>query len=505
MKTMKKLYLVIFVITIIAFMEGCEDVLNLSPVSSVTDVNYWKTPEQFETFITGVHSRLRTHAFTLEQLGEFRSDIYGETGDGSIVFERWHLNTLNAEYTGLSSFGGFYTNINQLNLFISKTLPTNLLPKKDKDYYLGQAYGMRAFYYFHLLRSWGDLVLHKDPSTSFDFDNLAKAASPVTEVMNFIKQDIDSSAYHFANDYSFKTKVFWSKAATLMLQAEVYLWSARQIGGGNPDASKAKAALTEIQTNIPALGLLPNFKDVFAYANKENKEIIFTLRFKLNEYNFFGGNYTQFLRRWVSVSNYYDSIGNRKLNTTDDIILTEGGGHYVSPHTYIWRQFSDVDSRKLESIRGAYKLESGQYVKTSGNWVSKYKGTFDLGLRVMVDDWPIYRYADLLLMLAEAKSLLGEDPASEINLVRTRAFGANYQEAVHGYPNQPVDADINEALLKERLFEFICEGKRWYDLRRFGKEYVFKYTTASEDYQLLWPIDKTTLTNNRSLVQNPGY
>jgi len=383
MKTIKKIYFVISLITVAALMEGCEDALDLSPVSSVTDANYWKTPEQFETFITGIHSRLRTHAFTLEQLGEFRSDLYGETSDGSIVFERWHLNTLNAEYTGLSSFGGFYTNINQINLFIARTLPSDLVPEKDKNYYLGQAYGMRALYYFHLLRSWGDLVLHKAPSTSFDFDNLAKAASPASEVMNSIKQDIDSSAYYFANDYSFKTKVFWSKAATLMLQSEVYLWSARQMGGGATDATKAKAALTEIQTNIPALGLLPNFKDVFAYANKENKEIIFAIRFKLNEYNFMGGNYTQFLRRWVSVSNYYDSIGNRKLNTNDDLILTEGGSHYVSPHTYIWRQFSDADSRKLESIQAAYKLENDQYVKVTGCWVSKFKGTFDLGLRIM--------------------------------------------------------------------------------------------------------------------------
>lgn len=145
-----------------------------------------------------------------------------------------------------------------------------------------------------------------DPSISFDIANLSKPASPATDVMNFIKQDIDSSVYHFANDYSFRTKVIWSKAATLMLQAEVYLWSAKQMGGGTADAAKAKAALTEIQANIPALGLLPNFKDVFAYGNKDNKEIIFAIRSKLNEYTLFGGNYTSFLRRNVSVTNYYD-------------------------------------------------------------------------------------------------------------------------------------------------------------------------------------------------------
>ena len=107
-------------------------------------------------------------------------------------------------------------------------------------------------------------------------------------------------------------------------------------------------------------------------------------------------------------------------------------------------------------------------------------------------------------MLAEAKSMLGEDPANEINQIRQRAYGANFEMAIQGYPNQPGDDDINEVLLNERLFEFVAEGKRWYDLRRFGKEYVFKYTTTKQEYQLLWPIDKTALTNNRDLVQNPG-
>jgi starch-binding outer membrane protein, SusD/RagB family len=478
-------------------------------VSTVTDANYWKTPEQFETFISGVHTRLRTHVYTMEQLGEFRADIYGEQSfsGATVTILPFYLNTLNSENAGINSFGGFYTNINQLNLFIFKTLSSNLLTDKAKNYYLGQAYGMRAFYYFHLLRSWGEVVITEDPSLSFNIDNLSKAASPALEVMAFIKEDIEKSISSFADDYSFKAndKIYWSKAATLMLKSEVYLWTSRQMGGGTADAAIAKAALTEIQTKITTLGLLPNFSDVFTYSKKGNAEIIFAIRNKLNEYDCFGGNYTQFLLRVIHISNAYDSIANRKLNATNDVILTTGGAHYVAVWNSVFRKFSDADSRKLASIRGAYSLTGGKYVLLKGCWINKYQGVFDLGLRQMVDDYPIYRYADLLLMLAEAKNLLGEDPVNEINLVRKRAFGTNYQLAIHGYPNQAGDADINEVLLKERFFEFMCEGKRWYDLRRFGKSYVFKYTTAKQDYQLLWPIDKTTLTNNSALVQNPGY
>jgi hypothetical protein len=274
---MKKLYLYLLIVTCNPYLTGCEkSFLDKEPISSVTDGNYWKTSEHFEMFSTGLHSTLRTHTYYFDMLGEFRADIYGDApwGTGSVQYPRLHLNTLNSAETVISNFAGFYTTINQLNLFISRALTTTLLTEANKNYYLGQAYGLRAFYYFHLLRSWGDVVISKDPSLSFDLANLSKAASPASEVMAFIKEDIENSVSFFADDYSFKanTKMFWSKAATLMLKSEVYLWSSRQMGGGTTDASKAKAALTEIQTNIPALGLLPNFKDVFAYANKGNKE-----------------------------------------------------------------------------------------------------------------------------------------------------------------------------------------------------------------------------------------
>jgi len=110
-------------------------------------------------------------------------------------------------------------------------------------------------------------------------------------------------------------------------------------------------------------------------------------------------------------------------------------------------------------------------------------------------------------MLAEAKLLLGESPAAEINLVRARAYGTAYVGATDAFPNQAGDADAKEAILKERYLEFIMEGKRWLDLRRFGDTYVFKYTTvkAPEAYKVLWPIDRATLTNNKLLQQTPGY
>lgn len=66
------------------------------------------------------------------------------------------------------------------------------------------------------------------------------------------------------------------------------------------------------------------------------------------------------------------------------------------------------------------------------------------------------------------------------------------------------DANVIEAVLKERCREFLFEGKRWYDLRLMGAEYVTKYTSAQAS-KLLWPIDENTLGLNSQLHQTPGY
>src|SRR5690606_2711218 len=136
--------------------------LEIAPVSNVADGNFWQNEGQVEAFMTGIHSRLRSHSYTLFQLGSLRADEFGDEpfgGESMGGLERLFLNTLNEENPVIGSFGNFYTNINQINLFISKVESLDFIDDDFKNYSLGQAYGLRAFYYFHLVRSWGDVVL----------------------------------------------------------------------------------------------------------------------------------------------------------------------------------------------------------------------------------------------------------------------------------------------------------------------------------------------------------
>ena len=94
--------------------------------------------------------------------------------------------------------------------------------------------------------------------------------------------------------------------------------------------------------------------------------------------------------------------------------------------------------------------------------MNKYKGELDNDIRKFTNDWPVYRYADLQLLLAEIVALQGGDPAAYINSVRERAYGSAY--AANKYPREGETAE--DAILEERSKEFVGEGKRWYDIRR---------------------------------------
>jgi len=501
-------------ITILAFaiaVNSCSKQLDLAPVSSLSDASYWKTPDQVDAFVSGIEQAFRNNTLSFELLGEGRADIFGTdpgsssafTGEATQGVENLWNNTLDGNNPGVSNYGGFYFNINQINLLISKLNTLNIVTPENKNYYLGMAYGMRAFYYFQLYKSWGKVIVQTKPTTAIDVSNLAKPASREDSVIALIKSDIDLSVNSFGNDYSFRNqKGYWSKAATLMLKAHVYLWTSYR-GGGSADATTALDALNDIETNIPSLHLLPHFEDVFASSNKGNAEIILAIHNELNESSLpFAGTFEP---QTGLIANYYDSAENRKFDVTND----NWGGLLRAPvKIATFRQFDDKDSRKWASITAAYTMDGGNY-QIAGAFVSKYKGEQNAGSREYTNDYPVYRYADLLLLKAEAEVILGQDPSNEINLVRARAFAADYDPAVQGYPNQPVDADPKEAILQERFYEFIFEGKRWYDLRRMDPsgKYVFEYTSvsSSEPYKLLWPIDRNTLTNNPALEQTPGY
>jgi starch-binding outer membrane protein, SusD/RagB family len=517
----------IFVLLIASFsfllMPAC-DVLDLAPEDYYGSNNFWNNEAQVKGFILGLHSNLRGAHLNFFLLGEARGGLQkhgtSSTATSLDYSSPFKDQDFTAQKTGYGSWAGFYNRLLHVNLAIRKVEnETPFLAQADRDYYLGQLYGIRAFYYFWLYRTYGGVPIVKDVKVLdgvISADPLYMERSTPKEVMDFIKDDVIKSEQLFGTNLKMEgARSVWSKYATLMLKAEVYLWSAKVTTGNQSpdpgDLNVAEAALREVEGNF---SLQANFRNTFAYNNKGNSEIIFALRFMDTEASNFHGNMVYSDNVFIGVKYSKD------LKLFGDTLQTRGNGllrnEYVFP---LFESYDDEDTRKTSTFLDFYNKVDNKAV-AGGLVLRKFMGFVNSsGVRNYADDVPVYRYAETLLMLAEVINKKGGDPSPYINMIRARAYGSNYNEQTHGHTHQGFAA--NElAILFERDKEFVWENKRWFDVLRMqdasGRALVFSSDVTygrgtpvlkfdTEAHKVLWPVDATTLANDPKLVQTPGY
>ena len=209
-------------------------------------------------------------------------------------------------------------------------------------------------------------------------------------------------------------------------------------------------------------------------------------------------------------NNYFDMMHISPATISPDIepeileIIGAGGGLMEqSPSKHLREQYAPDDSRKDATFLEIYKTVEGER-KYYGTMAMKGRGTVVSGVRYFVDDIILYRYADVLLMKAEAKNGLGEDPTDEMKEVRERAYGEKYADHafVSGTP-----AENDAAILQERLLEFAFECKRWWDLVRFDKAFELVPSLVGRDNPdlLYFPISNSVLSLEPLVEPNPGW
>src|SRR5690606_15969054 len=142
------------------------------------------------------------------------------------------------------AWAGFMNSILQINLFINRVEAITFLGEDTKNGLLGQAYGLRAFYYFHLMRTYGSVPLRLTPDVILDKPDpvtLRLARSSEAEVLKSIKSDLAQSL-RFFGPVQGSNKAYWTLNATRMLKGEVFLWSAK-VYNNTADFAEAKTVL----------------------------------------------------------------------------------------------------------------------------------------------------------------------------------------------------------------------------------------------------------------------
>lgn len=464
-------------------------------------------PNAARTLYFGIYTSFRSFHGTLFQLGEMRSDIWAdglftESEDGGL--RNLYTHNINVNQVPFGEWAGFYQLIDRVNTVIT-LFPQTTLPEDEKQRILAEMHGLRAYIYYTLLKTWGSVPLTLEPVSSVsDLRDLYKARSAPEAIMEQIKSDIEHSLAAYQGNNSLPTKrVFWNRLATLTLKGDVYLWSGTHFGGNAADYNVARLALEEITAQEGgAVGLQEDYATVFdPTAKNNNKEIIFAMNYELDQEQM--SAYSNFLVNTTQAATLV--FGTPEDHQSVNLVYPLVGGASragLSP-TMIDKLDVPGDSRFSNTLRIMYR--NTPEFPMAGTMLTKFIGRVNAGAQLYDNDFPIYRYAEVLLLLAEAKAKLAMDPSLEINTIRERAYGANFQVYQQGSLQQNM-----EAVLDEGLREFIAEGKRWWALRRAGDEWVFRYVNPlylrpNEPYKVLLPITQPMLNADPQLTQTPGY
>jgi starch-binding outer membrane protein, SusD/RagB family len=452
----------------------------------------------------GVYRRLHEHKWTTED---------------DVVINVW-----SRAYRGI-------TNCNRVIYQVQAGfIPVNA---SDTSALLAEMRLLRASYYWILCDIYGNVPIvdrFDVPAGYLPEQNTRK------EVYDFIVNELVANIPKVTADVNKATYGKFNKWAGLALLAKMYLNAG--VYTGTPEWEKCKAVCDTILLSGKFI-LEPSQKNVFVTENENSKEIIFALPFD-----------SKYVNEWNSFDIHMQTLQPENQRTYN-LQFSPWGGICAIPQFI--NTFDPEDSRLLDNyIRGQQFTSTGDSIfGTMGAFVGKplafrnelpgvdkseevdgfRLGKFEIELGAtnrLSNDWPLFRYADIMMMKAECLLRTGEvdDAAALVTQVRQRAFKLNPAKATvtgaqlqagstydYGLRNHLATtneggADIQYGrFLDELAWEFNQEARRRTDMIRFG---VFTKKSwlshaPNGDHRALYPIPKTEIDKNSNLVQNPGY
>lgn len=507
----KMSYKILTVLTVLFFTSACEEILDKTPVSSLTFESFWSSEDDFDAGLVACYSLTQdalsngSNSFFL--WGEGRADGVTTHTEVGLAF-----NDISAGDLYGVNWYYLYRLVNQTNLVIRYTSSTDLVNDTKKNQILGEAHFLRALGYFYLVRIWGNVPLLIDGYDSSSQELYPRNDDPdqSSMVWNQVRDDIDKAVNYL--EFSNKRHIA-TKASALALRADVNLW----MGWKNSDNTAFESVVNDIDlimnSNIAEYGLVDNFRSIFG--TNISAEDVFVLKFgTLNEPNDGLAETWPSSKKMVSPEDQargiYIPYGSPSNN---------GGFERYNVSEKLANLFDDQDQRKDATFaQEVFTIQPGHGLPVF--WCVKYLGGTSFNNQVIngrTDHIRLYRIAGVLLMKAEAlvKQNKVNEAADIVNSIRKRAYGANYDVNIHGVKGITSANDMLDIVLNERFKELAWEGKRWFDLVRTKKALTEKRDrlnineekrpVAEEEGELLWPLSVTSMTQNPNLVQNEFY
>lgn len=478
----------IMILASVLMMSSCgKSFIEKNPVSSVTTDVLYKTDKDFQDAVIGTYQALRTQYANMWQFGDLRGDdafIQVTNQPSSTAVDNFSINSSDALLS--NTWANYYIAINRANNILTKIESADAAVVKNKDRYIGEAKFLRAVAYFDLVRIFGDVQMITNVPTIEETAATPRTPAATVYAEVIIKDLLDASV-KLPVVYTGTEVGRATRGAAKAMLGKAYLTV--------KDFPKAEAILQELTAPPFTYALLPNYNDLFDYTkNEHHSEYIFDIEYEEG----LGGQGSIFTRDFMpnvtALLNYYGIKG--------------GFNESISPTRSFVDVWQSADKRKDVSVQccGSWKNPTTGAVTTFNSTTSQsYTLKYVTPVGMQGDsraNWKVIRYADVLLMLAEALNENGKTAAAlvPLNQVRARAGLAAYAGLTQ--------AQLRDNVALERRFELSFEGHRWFDLVRTGKALAALAPVGMRDYMDVFPVplSQVKVMNNATLFpQNKGY
>ncbi|MBS7563893.1 RagB/SusD family nutrient uptake outer membrane protein [Mucilaginibacter sp. Bleaf8] len=488
---------------LLAVTPGCKKFLDEDVRSNYTQDNYYQSAEQAQAGINGIYASLR-----------FITDGAGTYGESPFMMLEFPTGLANTE-VGQSQYNNTlrsltadadnnytyvwwqncYRAIGNANLALQKIPAISGMDDAAKKRLLGEAAFFRAFYYFHLVRIFGNVPLITVPINA-NSPELYPDRSSQEAVYTQIVNDLTTAeaAGLPATDATGKITV----GAVKSLLASVYLTMAGYpLNKGQEFYQKAADKANEV-IKSGTYQLFGQYADMRNKANENRTEFILQTQYQTGIATI--GVTAWLLPRARKISKFSDEIGS--LFATPEFYKSyEQGDKRTQEQQYFFTKYASIDNANTTVDFGGY-------------YIFKYFDEEAVKTTAQADiNWTLLRYAEVLLTYAEAANEVGGPTTEAYNAVNQIRKRAQLPDLANLSKDQ-----FREAVWRERYHELCYENKTWFDMVRTRKVYnpisngfdnfeghKFTYGPTLTSKYLLFPIPTREINNNKKLGQNPGW
>ena len=513
----------LFLFVLFTSFLGCSDILEEVPVSDLTVENSFKTEADAKAAIIGVYNSLQLEGVYGKSQTLFTTDEHNAGSKVPLSGINLYSFTADNIEVILPIWRDHYKGINRANLSISK-IPSIDMDVDERNTLVAEAKFIKALLYFNLIRYFGDVPYKYSETASLNDLNIPR--TPVATIYENIIEDLKYGVEHLKVKAAGLAGHATQDAAKTLL-ASIYLTRgsmARRDNTGNGIADFTLAARYSKEViDANRYWLCPYFPDAFIVQNKNNDEIVFDVQFKspgLGVGNTIGLN--------MGIPSNADGVDN---------LLAGGSQGAIRANPYHQFYYEKADSIRMQwtNARILINAATGGYTKVSAVSnnppvsAAKFRRypVRSPGFALQTNDydvnWPIFRYAEVLLIYAEALNEI-DGPTQEaidvLNMLRSRARNTNiggiHRDILPRSLNLQISAGLVDLtlsdplvstqtafrnyILLERSRELSQEGKRWFDLVRWG---VLKTTLRGLNAKYVAKISETppvevpVITNNK--------